>query len=213
MSNSPNDVITKAKQFVKDWENETREQAEAKTFWNEFFEVFGRSRRRIADFEFRVEKLGHKVGFIDLLWKGVLLVEHKSKGKNLDRAFNQAADYFPGLKEEELPRFILVSDFARFRLYDLDNGVHHDFTLKELPDKTELFNFILEVEQEVLEKDVKANTDAANAMGRLHDKLKKTGYQSPELDLYLSDCCFVYLLIILAFLKAGIESIFSTISS
>ena len=60
-----------------------------------------------------------KGGFIDLLWKGVLLVEHKSRGKSLDRAFHQAIDYFPGLKERDLPRYVLVSDFARFRLYDL----------------------------------------------------------------------------------------------
>jgi hypothetical protein len=44
-----------------------------------------------------------KTGFIDLLWKGQILVEHKSRGKSLDKAYQQAKDYFPGLKEEELP--------------------------------------------------------------------------------------------------------------
>ena len=41
----------------------------------------------------------------DLLWKGVILIEHKSRGKDLDKAFTQAKDYFLGLKEKELPRW------------------------------------------------------------------------------------------------------------
>ncbi|MEJ7673591.1 MAG: type IIL restriction-modification enzyme MmeI [Chitinophagaceae bacterium] len=58
--------------------------------------------------------------FIDLLWKGAILIEHKSRGKDLSKAYQQAKDYFPGLKEKELPRYILVSDFERFNLYDLE---------------------------------------------------------------------------------------------
>jgi len=61
-------------------------------------------RRRVAAFEAPVKKADGAGGFVDLLWKGVLLVEHKSRGKNLDRAFRQALDYFPGLKERDLPR-------------------------------------------------------------------------------------------------------------
>ena len=31
----------------------------------------------------------------------------------------QALDYFPGISEQELPKYVLVSDFANFRFYDL----------------------------------------------------------------------------------------------
>src|SRR6202162_5368377 len=48
-------------------------------------------------------------GFIDLFWKGVLLVEQKSAGGSLTKAKEQALAYFPGLKESDLPRHILVS--------------------------------------------------------------------------------------------------------
>ncbi len=34
-----------------------------------------------------------KDGRIDAFWKGELLIEHKSSGKSLDKAFAQAADY------------------------------------------------------------------------------------------------------------------------
>jgi hypothetical protein len=115
-----NEIKTRAIAFSQEWENETSEDAEAKSFWDGFFNVFGISRRRVATFEQSVKKLDNKQGFIDLLWKGVILVEHKSRGKSLDKAYQQAIDYFPGLKEHELPKYILVSDFAKFKLYNLD---------------------------------------------------------------------------------------------
>src|SRR3990170_2057983 len=115
-----NEIRSRALEFSKRWENETSEDAEAKPFWIEFLNIFGIDRKRVASFEEPVKKLGDKQGYIDLFWKGMLLVEHKSRGKDLDKAYTQALDYFPGIKERDLPKYVLVSDFARFRLYDLD---------------------------------------------------------------------------------------------
>ena len=95
------EIKTRAIAFMKEWADESREQAESKTFWNEFFNIFGISRRRVATFEQPVKKLNQHTGFIDLLWKGVLLIEHKSRGENLDHATQQAKDYFAGLQGEE----------------------------------------------------------------------------------------------------------------
>src|SRR5665647_3687606 len=94
--------------FVHEWKDETYERAEAQTFWNEFFSVFGISRRRLAVFEKHVALLGDRYGFVDLFWKGTLIAEHKSIGKNLDSAYMQAIDYASGLSEEELPRYVIV---------------------------------------------------------------------------------------------------------
>ena len=96
-----NEIRTHALAFSNEWKDESSEAAEAKSFWDAFFHIFGISRRRIASFEVHVkEKTGSEDGgYIDLLWKGVLLVEHKSRGKSLDSAHQQALNYFPGLKE------------------------------------------------------------------------------------------------------------------
>jgi hypothetical protein len=40
-------------------------------------------------------------------------------------------NYFPGLKNRDLPRHIVVSDFARFRIHDLDTDEKHEFPLSE----------------------------------------------------------------------------------
>src|SRR6185312_16160409 len=70
-----------ALKFSREWADKASEDAEAQSFWNGFFDVFGVSRRRFANFERRVKKIDDKDGYIDLLRKGVLLVEHKSRGR------------------------------------------------------------------------------------------------------------------------------------
>lgn len=97
-----------------------------------FFNVFGISSKRFATFEYRVKKLNEKDGYIDLLWKGMILIEMKSRGKNLDKAYQQAKEYTHGLKQHELPKYILVSDFENVKLYDLEEDKIVEFKLKEL---------------------------------------------------------------------------------
>jgi hypothetical protein len=185
MALSWNEIKTRAIQFSKEWENETNEHAEAKTFWNEFFNVFGVNRRKVATFELYVQKLEHKQGFIDLFWPGMLLVEHKSKGKNLNKAFQQAIDYCPGLNQNELPKYILVSDFERIRLHDLEENKDHEFTLKEFYKNIKLFGFILGYQKKEYKEEDPVNIEAAQKMGRLHDKLKEVGYTGHDLEMYL----------------------------
>ncbi|WJI09505.1 class I SAM-dependent DNA methyltransferase [Methanobacterium sp. CWC-01] len=180
-----NEMKTRAVAFSKEWEHEERERAESQTFWNEFFNIFGISRRRVATFEKPVKKFDDKQGFIDLLWKGVILVEHKSRGESLDTAYTQAKDYFPGLKEKELPRYILVSDFANFRLYDLEDDKRTEFELKDLYLNVNLFDFIAGYQKRTFKEEDPVNIEAAELMGKLHDKLLEIGYEGHELELYL----------------------------
>lgn len=180
-----NEIRTRAVAFSKEWEGESSEDAEAKSFWDAFFNVFGITRRRTASFETPVKKSDGRGGFIDLLWKGVLLVEHKSLGKDLDRAFTQATDYFSGLKERDLPRYVLVSDFGRFRLYDLDEGHEHEFTLKELHKNVRLFGFIAGYETRSFGEQDPVNIKAAEKLGKLHDQLKAVGYEGHPLEVFL----------------------------
>ena len=180
-----NEIRTRAVAFSKDWVDETSEHAEAKTFWDQFFHIFGITRRRIASFEQHVKKIDGKDGFIDLLWKGVLLIEHKSLGKNLDRAHKQALDYFPGLKERDLPRYLMVSDFARFRLYDLDDDSYNEFSLEDLHKNINLFGFIAGYQTHVIKDQDPVNIKAAERMGTLHDQMKSVGYEGHSLEIYL----------------------------
>ncbi len=185
MALSWNEIKQRAIQFSQDFANVTNENAEKQTFYNEFFNVFGISRRRVASFEEPVKLLGERRGFIDLFWKGVLLVEHKSLGKDLAAAKTQAIEYFPGLKEEELPKYILVSDFRHFELFDLEADNVFKFTLEDLPKHIELFGFIAGYERKEYKDFEQANIEASELMGRLYDELKTGGYPAHDLELFL----------------------------
>jgi hypothetical protein len=184
-----NEIRDRAVRFSREWKEESSENAEAKSFWDAFFDVFGMTRRRLAAFEEPVKRLrdGGKTstGYIDLFWKGQLLVEHKSRGKDLDRAYGQAVDYFPGIAEGDLPRYILVSDFARLRLYDLEDDQQWEFPLSELHKHIRLFGFIAGYQTHPVRPQDPVNVKAAERMGVLHDLLKESGYKGHELELFL----------------------------
>lgn len=184
MSITLNEIKQRAIEFSNEWKDETRERAEAKSFWDGFFNVFGISRRRVASFEQRID-LGNGLGFIDLFWKGKLIVEHKSRGKSLDSAYSQALNYFNGLKEDELPKYILVSDFEKFRLYDLDENKQFNFTLKELYRKIHLFSFITGYNKIDIHEESVVDINAGKLIGELHDSLKDNGYKDHDLELLL----------------------------
>ena len=180
-----NEIRARALTFSKEWGDAVSEKAEAQPFWISFFDIFGVSRRRVAAFEKSARKTDGTDGYIDLLWKGVLLIEHKSRGKNLDRAYEQALDYFPGLKNRELPRYVLVSDFARFRLHDLDEDEQHEFALEDLHKNIHRFGFIAGYTTHKIEEQDPVNIQAAELMGKLHDALLGIGYAGHDLEVYL----------------------------
>jgi hypothetical protein len=179
------EIRAKAATFAEGWKEAHYERGEAQTFYNDFFEVFGASRRRVASYEEPVKRLGDRRGFIDLFWKGVLLVEHKSAGGDLKKAKQQALDYFPELKEYELPRYLLISDFQQFELYDLDEGTEIRFPLRDLPRHVEHFSFIIGVEKRIFRDQDPANIAASEILGSLHDALKASGYRGHDLERFL----------------------------
>jgi len=187
---SLSEIRNRALKFQNEWAGTTYERGEAQSFWNDFFQIFDVSRRRVATFEEPIKKLGGSQGFIDLFWKGQLLVEHKSFGKDLRKAKTQALDYFPNMPERDLPKFILVCDFQNFELYDLDENVEYHFTLDELHKNIEIFAFIAGYQKKTYKEEEPTNRAAAELMGKLHDKLLENGYEGHELELYLTRLLF-----------------------
>ncbi len=180
-----NEIRARAARFADEWKDAHYEKGETQSFYNDLFEVFGVKRRRVASFEEPVKLLGAKRGFIDLFWKGVLLVEQKSAGRSLTPAKAQALDYFPGLKESELPRYLLLSDFQTFELYDLDERAEVRFSLAELHRHVEAFGFILGVQKRTFRDQDPVNIEASELMGKLHDALKESGYTGHNLERLL----------------------------
>jgi hypothetical protein len=191
MALSWNEIKDRALNFSKEWADTSNEEADAKPFLVEFFNVFGISSKRVSTFEHRVKKLDDKDGYIDLLWKGTILIEMKSRGKNLDKAYQQAKDYTHGLKQHELPKYILISDFENFRLYDLEEDKTVDFKLNDLVNNVQHFGYILGYQKKVYKEQDPANIKAAELMGKLHDRLEEIGYSGHPLEVYLVRILFL----------------------
>jgi len=187
VSLSTNEVRARAAEFSREWKDETYEKGEAQSFYNDFFNVFGIKRRQVATFEEPVRRLGGKHGFIDLFWEGVLIAEHKSAGENLIRAREQVFDYFHGIKQEKLPRYILICDFQNFELIDLEEAPDKPlkFQLHELKDHVEAFNFIRGLQKSAFKDQDPVNIKASELVGALHDALEKSGYTGHDLEQLL----------------------------
>lgn len=138
--------------------------------------MFGVSRRDVAIYEEAVRKLTGAQGFIDLFWPGVIVIEQKSLGRDLNKAAIQATDYILALPEGERPRYRLVCDFRTFLLYDFDTRTEAAFLLADLPKHIDKFDFILGRKVRIFKDQDPVNIKAAELVGKLHDLLEQAGY-------------------------------------
>jgi hypothetical protein len=180
-----NEIKSRALLFSNTWADACNEDSQAKPFWIDFFEIFGITNKRVATFELHVKKLGGAQGFVDLFWPGVLLVEHKSRGKNLDAAVDQAIGYLHNLPERDLPQLVVVCDFAHFRVRRLATGETIEFELQHLHKHVKLFGLLAGYKVQDIQAEDPVNIKAAERMGRLHDALKASGYQGHALEVLL----------------------------
>ncbi|MFA6288560.1 MAG: DNA methyltransferase [Opitutaceae bacterium] len=200
MSLSWNEVRDRAIRFSRDWSTSTDEERDKQTFWNAFFDVFGVPRRSVATFEHAVANARGSYGFLDLFWPGVLLVEHKSRGASLAKAESQAFSYVLDLvrdgRHDAVPRYIVLCDFARVALYDLEPEDQRDlplfddgrayrlteFALKDLHRHARDFAFIKGEKPVRLDPEDPANLKATQLLANLHDALEATGYTGHALE-------------------------------
>ncbi len=180
-----NEIRVRAFKFAEKWRDASYEKGETQSFYNDFFDVYGIQRRSVARYEQHVKLLDNRSGYIDLFWPGVLIVEQKSAGRDLEAAKEQAGKYFDSLPETQLPQYILVSDFQTFELIDLDERKTVSFRLDEFPSHVEAFSFIRGVRRRAFKDQDPANIKAAELVGRLHDMLEDGGYRGHDLERLL----------------------------
>lgn len=179
------EIRIRAAAFAREWDGEGYEKGQTQLFYRDFFDVFGMPVRRLAALEEPVKRLGQSRGYVDLFWNGVLLVEQKSVGRSLRKSKAQALEYFPYLKDAELPRYLLRSDFQTFELHDFDEGSETAFELAELPDFVEHFGFVLGVQKRSFRDQDPVNIEASELVGELYDLLSEANLEGDELERYL----------------------------
>ena len=186
-----------ARAFAQRWVGRGDEKSDTQTFWLEMLgQVLGAPNPfELIRFE-RSVKLGHK-SFMDAFISSThVLIEQKSLGVDLDTPqrqsdgtlltpFRQAARYNSMLPYSERARWIVISDFARIRVYDMETpeAPPRIVTLANLADELDRLDFLVNREVKSLRKEeetlsVKAGEQINKVYGLLLEKYFDA--QSPE---------------------------------
>lgn len=182
-----------AKKFAAYWKDRGYEKGESQPFWLELLgSVLGvEAPAHFISFEDKV-MLDH-TSFIDgYIPTSRVLIEQKSKGKNLRKPirqsdgtlltpFQQAKRYVAELPVSKHPRFIVVSNFTEFLIYDMENptGEPDSILLENLPKEYYRLKFLLDIESDLLKQEMEISIQAGNIVGELYDKLLAQ-YISPD---------------------------------
>ncbi len=199
MKISQSEIRNNAIRFAHDWKDAQSERADAQSFWTELFAVYGIHRRSVASFEEKVKNLDGAYNRIDVFYSGVMLGEHKSRGQDLTKAQSQAFDYIQDLtrtqRQSEIPQYIVLSDFHRIVVFDLDSADPAtpvaDFLTEKLHDNTRHLAFLTGQITRPIDPEDPINIEAVEILGRLHDALESGGYTGHPLERFLVRILFM----------------------
>jgi hypothetical protein len=193
---SLNEIRSRAANFALEWKDSPGdERQDAQSFVRDLLGVYGITKTRAAFYEKRVTRSSTAArGYIDALVPGVAVIEMKSAGRDLVAAEMQALDYLDSLSDAEMPRWVITSDFHRFRLLDLDapDDVEDapdvvEFDLADFPANADRMAFFAGygVRQFGSKKQEQASIDAARLMAGLWEALEGSGYDDHEASVFL----------------------------
>ena len=195
---SLNAIRERCVKFAYDWSDCVGdEKQDGHEFMRELMKCFGITKRKAISYERRSNRASTgRQGYIDALIPGKALIEMKSAGKDLDKAEEQALDYIHDLTDVETPRLLIISDFRRIRIVDLDSKMATDgsedtgrteFRLAQLPDHVDDLKFLAGygMVQVGSREQEEASIRAARVMADLYEALDGSGYSDHEASIFL----------------------------
>jgi type I restriction-modification system DNA methylase subunit len=186
-----------AKDFANKWRSAENEIRDYQSFWEDFFRhLCGVDDTKVAGIEFQFPVKSATSGnqnWIDVYWKNVAIIEHKSKGEDLDKAELQARGYLRSLAPGYRPRTLIISDFANFRIIDVKLNRTHEFKLDDLPENIHRFEHIISGSKpHALEEEITVDQEAAKLMANLYLELESNGYEGHETSVFLVRILFLF---------------------
>lgn len=188
-----NEVRRRLQLFAKEHESDREEKQYAQQFMRDFYACFGLSKSSASMFEKKVLKFGNTRGFIDSFIPGVLLVEQKTTGENLYKAYEQALDYAMAITNEfEKPKYILICDFQTFHLYNLHSLDKEPQVCKldEISKRADWFMFLIDKRVIAYSEELPINRKAVEQIAKLHDALLRANYTGRDLESFLTRLLF-----------------------
>ena len=182
--------------FAVKWKSYTEERRYAESFWRDFFRALcGVEDTELAGIEFQKpvkSSISGNQEYIDVYWKNVALIEHKTAGENLDKAELQARGYWLSLPPGYRPKTIIISDFKNFRLIDIALNRTHEFPLSKLPENIHRFEAIISGNRtRISEEEITVDQVAAKLMANLYLELEDHGFEGHETSIFLIRILFL----------------------
>ena len=196
-------VLHNAQLFADDWFNPApksgrthNEKSHSQSYWREFFSRV----IRIDDlydygvrFEYRIRN--SKTGapnWIDVFIPGVVLVEHKSVGKSIDEAEQQARGYIESLKKELRPDWIILCDFINWRIVNYVTNEQHDFVLNDLPKYVGLIERVLSKNTvDISTVQMEWDKKAADLISNVHKEMINANYDRHNANILIARLLFL----------------------
>jgi hypothetical protein len=198
-----NEMLVKAEAFIIKWRGTTSERGEAQSFTNDFFNIFGLNRHKLANFEKTIQKKNvNSSSFADLFWSGKLIIESKSahldSPKDWEKTLLQAREYIEDLLPHQIPKFIMLMNFKRIQKYEvqvLSSGkikinFLSEVPIEELSKRLHEFSFFLEFASQLETDEEKVNQEAARRIANVYDAIERKGYDSNEIAILLARILF-----------------------
>ena len=182
-----------AAEFAANWEGKGYEKGESQPFWLDLLtNVFGiEHAAQFISFENQVKLSNTSFidGFID---KTHVLIEQKSLDKDLLKPikqsdgssltpYQQAKRYASELPYSKRPRWVVVSNFKSFLVYDMENpsGEPEEILLKDLAKDYKRLQFLVDDHNAKIKKELEVSVKAGDLVGLIYDSLLKE-YINPE---------------------------------
>lgn len=184
----------KAKEFAEYWKNKGYEKGQSQTFWLQLLnQVLGIERpEQFVEFEDQVH-IDKNTGFIDgYIPSTKVLIEQKSIDKDLRKGirqsdgsllnpFQQAKKYIAELPLSRHPKYVITCNFKSFLIYNMENpnGEPEEILLENLEREYYRLEFLVEVGNEHLKREMQISIQAGELVGKLYDEILKL-YINPE---------------------------------
>ncbi|CYB46895.1 TPA: class I SAM-dependent DNA methyltransferase [Staphylococcus aureus] len=186
------EIIDNALKFITLHKEDKDERQQAQMWIRDFLEIFNIPIQKInIGFEWRINIDGSQK-YADHLLNGLLLIEMKSKKQKLDKAKSQAYKYVMNLDNEDIPKFVMLSNFNTIQLIDLTNNKTIEFNVKDLHKYIDNFNFLLNKIQDTHIPMNPVNAKAAKLMESLHDYILESKYPKNASDLLMTRIVFCF---------------------
>ncbi len=184
-----------AKLFAKEWAGKGDEKQDSQRFWIELLQkVYGvDDPANFVRFETRV-KLSH-TSFIDVMIPAThTMIEQKGRNIDLEKPIKQsdgtllkpseqAKRYAAALPYSDRPRWIVTCNFRQFQVFDMErpNDAPQLIELADLPKDYYRLQFMVDVKDSHITKEMEISKSAGDLVGRLYKALHPLYLNAPQL--------------------------------